>query len=583
MKSSKLLLVCALAATSLSAMAQQETNTLIYGGEIYSADPNNPHPQAIVINGEKIIAVGNYAELLKQAGQNATRLDLKGKYLLPGLIDSHAHVAYAGFQTVTLSFPDDMKDAAAIEKFVTENKNNSQKNLNGVEFYSNLSLDYWNNIPLLSAVFNTAAYQNIPVVLAGSDAHTGWANQAMLRKANLSDEMLIKADPGIKAGTGLSADGKINGFVAEGAWDYVLNAIPPVDDNKIAQGILAGTKEMNRFGITAWMDPISNVRPLAPVFNAHPGRHDEGLLPAYSRLAEGGKLNAHVTGLALVNIHSTPAAIDDVVALRDKFSHTPDVRLGGIKIFQDGVIEYPAQTAKLSEAYLNRPGYSGDNTLDKKQYCQLIAKADAEHLIAHFHAIGDRAVSEALDGIACARQQNGGSGVLHSITHLEVVSPQSLPRFQQLNVAASMQLLWAGKDAASTTLIDGKVPAPLLKNLYPAGDLYRHHALIAGASDWPVSSPNPLLAIYTAGTRMGELGELPPSSEKMHREAMLQAYTLNAAKVIGRDKEIGSIEPGKSADFVLFDRNLEKVSIEKLRDAKVVWTMFEGKRIYQAQ
>lgn len=583
MKFSTLFLVCALGATSLSAMAQQETRTLIYGGVIYSADARNPHPQAIAIEGDKIIAVGNYEDVLKKAGKDAVRLDLNGKYLLPGLIDSHAHVAYAGFQTVTLSFPDGMKDAAAIQKFVADNKNNSQRDLNGVQFYSNLNLDYWNNIQLLSSVFNAPEYKNIPVVLAGSDAHTGWANQAMLRQANLTDEMLSQADPGIKAGTGLTTDGKINGFVAEGAWDYVLNAIPPVDDNKIAQGILAGTKEMNSVGITAWMDPISNVRPLAPVFNAHPGLHDEGLLPAYTTLAAEGKLNAHVTGLALVNIHATPAAIDNVVALRAKFSHTPDVRLGGIKIFQDGVIEYPAQTAKLSEAYLNRPGYSGDNTLDKAQFCQLIAKADAAQLIAHFHAIGDRAVSEALDGIACARQQNGNSGVMHSITHLEVVSPQSLPRFQQLNVAASMQLLWAGKDAASTTLIDGKVPAPLLKNLYPAGDLYRHHALIAGASDWPVSSPNPMLAIYTAVTRMGELGELPPASEKMHREAMLQAYTLNAAKVIGRDKEIGSIEPGKSADFVLFDRNLETVSIDKLQDAKVLWTMFEGKQVYQAQ
>lgn len=583
MKFSKLFLVCALAATSLSALAQQETKTFIYGGDIYSADPKNPHPQAVAIQGGKIIAVGSYQDVLQQAGPDAARLDLKGGYLLPGLIDSHAHVAYAGFQTVTVSFPDGMKDAAAIEKFVADNKNNPQRDLNGVQFYSNLNLDYWNNIPLLSAVFNAPEYKNTPVVLAGSDAHTGWANQAMLRKANLTDEVLDNTEPGIKSGTGLTADGKINGFVAEGAWDYVLKAIPPVDDRKIAQGILAGTQEMNRFGITAWMDPISNVRPLAPVFNAHPGREDEGLLPAYTALAQAGKLNAHVTGLALVNIHSTPAVIDDVVALREKFSHTPDVRLSGIKIFQDGVIEYPAQTAKLSEAYLNRPGYSGDNTLDKKQFCQLIAKVDAEHLIAHFHAIGDRAVTEALDGIACARQQNGDSGILHSITHLEVVSPQSLPRFPQLNVAASMQLLWAGKDAASTALIDGKVPAPLLKNLYPAGDLYRHHALIAGASDWPVSSPNPLLAIYTAVTRMGEMGELPPASEKMHREAMLQAYTLNAAKVIGRDKEIGSIEPGKSADLVLFDRNLEKVSIEKLRDANVVWTMFAGKQVYPPQ
>ncbi|WP_432700159.1 amidohydrolase [Kluyvera cryocrescens] len=583
MKLSKLFLVCALAATSLSALAQQETKTFIYGGDIYSADPKNPHPQAVAIQGGKIIAVGSYQGVLQQAGPDAARLDLKGRYLLPGLIDSHAHVAYAGFQTVTVSFPDGMKDAAAIEKFVADNKNNRQRDLNGVQFYSNLNLDYWNNIPLLSAVFNAPEYKNTPVVLAGSDAHTGWANQAMLRKANLTDEVLDNTEPGIQSGTGLTADGKINGFVAEGAWDYVLKAIPPVDDRKIAQGILAGTQEMNRFGITAWMDPISNVRPLAPVFNAHPGREDEGLLPAYTALAQAGKLNAHVTGLALVNIHSTPAVIDDVVALREKFSNTPDVRLSGIKIFQDGVIEYPAQTAKLSEAYLNRPGYSGDDTLDKKQFCQLIAKADAEHLIAHFHAIGDRAVSEALDGIACARQQNGDSGILHSITHLEVVSPQSLPRFPQLNVAASMQLLWAGKDAASTALIDGKVPAPLLKNLYPAGDLYRHHALIAGASDWPVSSPNPLLAIYTAVTRMGEMGELPPASEKMHREAMLQAYTLNAAKVIGRDKEIGSIEPGKSADLVLFDRNLEKVSIEKLRDANVVWTMFAGKQVYPPQ
>ena len=583
MKPSKLILVCALAAASLPAFAQQGTKTVIYGGEIYSANPQALHPQAIGIDSGKIVAVGSYQDVVKQLGNDAQKLDLKGKYLMPGLIDSHAHVAYAGFQSVTLAFPDGMKDAKAIRQFVDVNKNNPARDLNGIQFYSSLSLDYWDNIELLSAVFNAPEYQTIPVVLAGSDAHTGWANQAMLKKAKLTDETLAQADAGIKAGTGLTPDGKINGFVAEGAWDYVLSAVPPVDDNKIAKGIVAGAKVMNGFGITAWMDPISNVRPLAPVFNAHPGRDDEGLLPAYTALAQQGKLNAHVTGLALVNIHSSPAAIDDVVALRDRFSHTPDVRLAGIKIFQDGVIEYPAQTAKLSEAYLNRPGYSGDTSLDKAQFCQLIAKADAEHLIAHFHAIGDRAVSESLDGIACARKQNGNSGVLHSITHLEVVSPQSVPRFQQLNVAASMQLLWAGKDAASTTLIDGKVPAPLLKNLYPAGDLYRHKVLISGASDWPVSSPNPLLAIYTAVTRMGELGQLPPDSERMGREAMLQAYTINAAKVIGREKEVGSIAVGKSADFALFDRNLEKVSIEEMRDAKVLWTMFEGKRVYQTE
>lgn len=584
MKRSMLYLVCALAISSYSVAAQQSDNkTIIYGGEIYSSDPNVLHPEAIGIEGKNIIAVGKYQDVLQQLGENAQRVDLKGKYLMPGLIDSHAHVAYAGFQTLTLEFPDGMNDAAAIRAFVEKNNNNPQRDIRGIQFYSNVPLSYWDNIPLLDSVFNSPEYKNIPVVLAGADAHTGWANQAMLIKSGITAETLEKADANIKSGTILTPDGKITGFMTEGAWDHVMGSIPPMDDAKLSRAVIAGADVMNSFGLTAWMEPLSNTRPLSPMFNASPGRNDLGVLPAYTALAKAGKLTGHMTGLALVNINASPATIDDIAAIREQFSQTPDVKLMGIKIFQDGVIEYPSQTAKLSQPYLNRPDYSGNDTLDKAKYCQLIAKADAENMIVHFHAIGDRAVQESLDAVACTRKANGNSNILHSITHLEVVSPESLPRFQQLNVAASMQLLWAGidSDGATTTMLEGKVPAPLLTHLYPAGDLYRHHALIAGASDWPVSSPNPLLAIYTAVTRKGELGELPPDSEKIDRAEMLQAYTINAAKVIGRDKEIGSIAVGKSADFVLFDRNLEKVSIESLRDAKVLWTMFEGQQVYR--
>lgn len=585
MKRSMLYLVCTLSISALPAYAAQDSDkTIIYGGEIYSADPHNPHPEAIGIAGKEIVAVGRYADVLNQLGKNARRMDLQGKYLMPGLIDSHAHVADAGFQTLTVEFPDGMKDAAAIRAFVEKNANNPRRDIHGVQFYSNVPLRYWDNIGLLDSVFNSAEYKNTPVALGGADAHTGWVNQAMLRKAGISDLTLEKADRGIKAGIVLTPDGKISGFVTEGAWDHVLSAIPPVDDEKIAHSIIAGADVMNSFGLTAWMEPLSNIRPLSPSFNASPDRRNLGLLPAYVALAKAGKLTAHVSGLALVNINSSPAIIDDVTALREQFSQAADIKLVGIKIFQDGVIEYPSQSAKLSQPYLNRPGYSGSESLDKVKFCQLITKADAENLIAHFHAIGDRAVQESLDAVACARKANGNMNTLHSITHLEVVSPQSLPRFQQLNVAASMQLLWAGKDSdgATTTLLEGKVAPSLLQHLYPAGDLYRHHALIAGASDWPVSNPNPLLAIYTAVTRTGESGVLPPDSEKISRAAMLQAYTINAAKVIGREREIGSVSVGKSADLVLFDRNLEKVSIEDLRDAKVVWTMFEGRQVYRA-
>ncbi|MGL6163328.1 MAG: amidohydrolase, partial [Aeromonas veronii] len=279
---------------------------------------------------------------------------------------------------------------------------------------------------------------------------------------------------------------------------------------------------------------------------------------------------------------ASPAIIDDVLALQQQFQDAPDVKLVGIKILQDGVIEYPSQTAKLSEPYLNRPGYSGKDDLDKQRFNELIRTADAHQLIAHFHAIGDRAVRESLDAIAYARAHNQDHRLLHSITHLEVVSPASIARFKPLNVAASMQLLWAGKNVATTLLLEGKVPPALLARLYPAGSLLQSGAIIAGASDWPVSSPNPFLAMYTAITRQGELGLLPPASEQISRQAILQAYTLNAAKVIGREKEIGSISAGKSADLILLDRNLEQVASEEIKETKVLWTMFKGKQVYSA-
>ncbi len=126
------------------------------------------------------------------------------------------------------------------------------------------------------------------------------------------------------------------------------------------------------------------------------------------------------------------------------------------------------------------------------------------------------------------------------------------------------------------------MPPALLARLYPAGSLLQSGAIIAGASDWPVSSPNPFLAMYTAITRQGELGLLPPASEQISRQAILQAYTLSAAKVIGREKEIGSISAGKSADLILLDRNLEQVASEELKETKVLWTMFKGKQVYSA-
>lgn len=200
----------------------------------------------------------------------------------------------------------------------------------------------------------------------------------------------------------------------------------------------------------------------------------------------------------------------------------------------------------------------------------------------HIHAIGDRAVTDALDGIEAARKANGDSGIPHSITHLEIVQPSDYPRFKQLGVVAVMQLIWALKDEFTTSMLEPYLDPSLMKLIYPARSLADAGATIAGASDWPVSSPNPFFAIKTAIDREGPQGALQPE-EAVSAELMLYAYTINAARAVRRDDRIGSLEPGKAADLVLVDRDIRAASAKEIGEAKVLWTMFEGRKVYEAE
>lgn len=564
---------------SLAASAAPRSGMILHGGNIYSADATQPHPEAVGVANGKIVIVGDYAVVAKAMGPSATRLDLQGKFLMPGLIDTHVHTGFAGFQSMTEAFPDTLGTAEQIRDFVRQKQNSPKLRLGNILYFSNVSLSYWESLEPIRQVFNSPEFATVPVVLAGADAHTGWVNQAMLKQAGIDQKRLAKLGPSVASHFGQTPQGELNGFVSEAGWDQILQAMPPLDTKTMARAIVSGARELNRYGITAWMDPITNIRPASAVFSAAPTARDQGQLPAYAYLAQQGRLNGHVTALALVGIHSGPEIIQDVMKLKRRFSGGR-LNLGGIKILQDGVIEAPSQSAKLSQPYLNRPDYSGSQDLNQQRFNELIAAADRQHLIAHFHTIGDRAADEALTALAYARARNPEGRTLHSLTHLEVVADRHIQQFKQLNVAASMQFLWSGKDAASTSLLADVNPA-LRQKLYPAGSLIRSGAIVAGASDWPVSTPNPFHAMYTGITRQGELGELPPAEEKISRQDALQAYTLNAAKVIGLDQQIGSITAGKSADFALIDRNLEKVPVAQLKDAKVLWTMLAGKVIYQ--
>jgi predicted amidohydrolase YtcJ len=165
------------------------------------------------------------------------------------------------------------------------------------------------------------------------------------------------------------------------------------------------------------------------------------------------------------------------------------------------------------------------------------------------------------------------------MTHAQFVDPEDIPRFAQLHVTAALQLLWALADPSTNELVKPYIDPAIYRWMYPARSLLDSGALIAGASDWPVSSANPFLAIRQAETRRGVQGVLD-ETQRMPREAMLYAYTRNSAQVLDMSDQIGTLAPGKLADFALIDRDVLTVSSDELGDAKVLWTVFGGKTVF---
>jgi hypothetical protein len=270
-----------------------------------------------------------------------------------------------------------------------------------------------------------------------------------------------------------------------------------------------------------------------------------------------------------------------VQKIRQQYAGIPNLTLPGIKVFADGVLEIPSQTAALTIPYRNT-GKSGDLLFEPARFAQLCIAADKQGLIIHVHALGDRAVKESLNGIEAARKANGNSGLPHTLTHIQLADPVDFPRFKQLGVIAALQLLWATAEEDTIELVKPYIDPELYRWQYPAHSLLDAGATISGASDWFVTSPNVFNAIYIAETREGPEGVLDPG-QRMPREAMLFAYTRNSARAMNQQASIGSLAPGMQADMVLLDRDVLTVSPEELNNTQVVWTMVGGTTVYRAQ
>jgi len=538
---------------------------LLVNGHLFTANPQQPYAEAVSVRDGRILAVGSRDAVTASVGADAVVTDLGGQTLLPGLIDSHVHAVFGGIGLLSADAKSDLADIAALEAFVAEAKR-SGRGMNGdVLVVTGVPLGLWSQNAALNEKFNGGAYADQPMFLRGMDGHTGWANAAMRKRAGL-DKAFIAALPEEKRKYyGINDDNTPNGFAVDEGMDVIDRKVPPVDAAKSAAGAKAAVEYLHSLGITSWLDPWV----------------DASILTAYRDLASAGGLTAHVAALPVVK-PDDPQSFKDALALREKFgSGIANLTIPGVKVFADGVVEYPSQSAAMTVPYRNT-GKMGDLLFKPENFAKLCIEADKLGLFVHTHAIGDLAVHEALNGYAAMRKANGDSGLPGSITHLQFIRPGDIDRFRPLGVLASYQLLWASYGTDSVDLVKPYVAEDIFPWQYPARSILDSGAVIAGASDWPVSTPDVFKAIYQAETRKGESGEVLFPGQVVPREAMLYAYTINAARVMNRHDVIGSIEPGKAADFALLDRDVTTVPAEQMRDTKVLATMVAGVWVYRA-
>jgi predicted amidohydrolase YtcJ len=538
--------------------------TVFFNAKIFTGEPQNPYAEAVAVRGEKIVAVGNLAEVAKAAGANAKRVDLEGKTLFPGFIDSHSHSMMGGMGLISADASEKVQKLAELAPFAEEAKKSGRGMRGDILEILGMPLEFWSHTDQLNAAFSAGAYESQAVLLRGMDGHTAWANRALLKRAGITSDFLKKLTDAQRSYYGVGKDFEPNGFLVDAGTEKIEPLMPKVTDERLLAAGRAALQYNYSLGITAWLDPLAN----------------EDVLKSYKLLADHGELRSEVNAFPQVFARNPMVELAGVQKTREAHKQIANLHITGIKLFADGVVEYPSQTANLTKPYKNT-GRNGDLLFDPKKFNQLCVAADKQGLIIHVHALGDGAVKATLDGIAAARKANGNSRLPHTLTHEQFVAPEDFARFRELGVISALQLFWANAGNDTIEIVKPYLDESVYKWQYPARSILNSGGVISGASDWPVSTANVFFAIYQAETRKGPEGVLD-ASQDMPREAMFYAYTRNSARAMNLLDRIGSIAPGKRADLILIDRDVITVPPEEMRDAKILWTMVGGKTVYQA-
>jgi len=550
-----------------------QTDTVIQNAAIYTLDSKRTWAQALVVHNGRIVRVGDNQEVETLIGPNTEVFDLHGKMVLPGFIDSHAHVS----DTPNPEAEADLYNLSSKAEILSVVKQFADTHpQNEVIYGSGWQNEFFGPAGPIKEDLD-AIISDRPVSLTSEDGHFAWVNSKTIELAGVSKASvnppggLIEKNP---------QTGEPSGTFRETARDLFQNVIPSFTVDQIKCCIRNFMQEAARIGITSVHDPLLVLPDADGQLNGFGGLRNN--IQAFADMAREHLLTVRIRGTVLTDPTAGVNQLESIAAVC-KQQH-PNFQIAGIKVFVDGVVE--GGTAYLLEPYAHLPESHGIPLWDPDALNDVITAADKAGLQVHIHVIGDAALRMSLDALEQAQMKNGKMDSRHLITHLHVVDRADIPRMAKLNVIGVPQPFWHVKGDYFRDIEARYLGYARAEKAYPMQSLARAGILLAAASDFPVQVPSPPLLGIQMGVTRCEPGETNPQEilgpeERMTLADMLASFTINGAYANFLEQETGSIEAGKLADLVILEKNLFKIPETEIADVKVLVTMFEGKIIHR--
>jgi predicted amidohydrolase YtcJ len=520
----------------------------VVNAKVWTGDSLRPWADAIAVRGERIAMVGSSAAVRKAAG-DARVIDAAGQMVVPGFIDSHVHFVAGGFRLSSVQ----LRDATTPAEFIARIKAFAASAPPGAWITGgDWDHERWGG-ELPRRDWIDSVTPNNPVWVNRLDGHMSLANSAALGAANVT-----RTTSDVAGGTIVrAASGEPTGVLKDNAAELVDSVVPKPPAELEDRALDAAMAYVAAQGVTSVH---------------HMGSWDD--LAVFERAHKANRLRTRI--YAAVPL-STWERLRDTVAARGRGDAW--LRIGALKGFVDGSLG--SHTAAMLQPFTDAPRDTGLFVSTPDNLYRWVSGADKAGLNIMVHAIGDRAIRTQLDIFERVAKENGPRDRRFRIEHAQHIAAPDFPRFARIGVIASMQPYHAIDDGRWADKVIGPERS---KGTYAFRSLLDAGATLAFGSDWFVAPPTPLEGIYAATTRR-TIDDRNPGGwvpeQKITVDEALRAYTRGGAFASFEDKERGVLATGALADFVVIDRDVTRIPIEQIRDARVVLTAVGGRVVYE--